>query len=423
MSQFLKGQLKTTKTILYHRSIGVPSSSWHSNHFSTHPTATKTSTKQRNMSLKKQNKRRQFTRLDWQSDQPTKANDAPLSRKWMSKTQTEVTETFSVTSYNLLAPSLIEAHPELYRGISKSDINWTARLARICERLKQNNSEIICLQEIEERDCEELENRLRAHGMAYNVSYCKRTDTGLYDGCALLVSDRFEILSTQKVAFNKVSADYRFNVCITALLKCAKTQKQVLVATTHLLWNPRRGDIKVCQLNVIFGVIQGLLKDCPQTPIILAGDFNLLPSSLIYRYLVEGFIQPHLASGTESLWSGQIDTPRGLSLEDKGAKKINHPFKLKSAYHPHTHPNGRPFVSTHHDAAETLVDYILFGAMNGSPECLACTRVLCPPTQTTKMPNRYDPSDHHFLLAEFGFINESQQSAPKFLLSDFPALK
>lgn len=69
------------------------------------------------------------------------------------------------------------------------------------------------------------------------------------------------------------------------------------VATTHLLYNPRRQDIRLAQVQILLAELDRIAK-IPQTkggeeepnhyPIILSGDFNLQPYSAPYNLIVNG---------------------------------------------------------------------------------------------------------------------------------------
>lgn len=75
---------------------------------------------------------------------------------------------------------------------------------------------------------------------------------------------------------------------------------QFIVATTHLLYNPRRHDIRLAQTQVLLAELDRMsyreLKQpgCPRRdplPIIITGDFNLEFSSEAYKLVTEGFVR------------------------------------------------------------------------------------------------------------------------------------
>lgn len=67
-----------------------------------------------------------------------------------------------------------------------------------------------------------------------------------------------------------------------------------LVATTHLLYNPKRQDIRLAQVQILLAELDRISKvptgDGARVhlPIILSGDFNLKPYSAPYNLIVNG---------------------------------------------------------------------------------------------------------------------------------------
>lgn len=64
----------------------------------------------------------------------------------------------------------------------------------------------------------------------------------------------------------------------------------ICVANTHLLYNPRRGDIKLTQLAMLLAEISSVAhqKDGSFCPIVMCGDFNSVPGSPLYSFIKEG---------------------------------------------------------------------------------------------------------------------------------------
>ena len=67
-----------------------------------------------------------------------------------------------------------------------------------------------------------------------------------------------------------------------------------MVATTHILFNKRRTDIKLSQLAVLltdldsFAREEGPSGSSGHVPVILSGDFNMTPDSPIISNFVQG---------------------------------------------------------------------------------------------------------------------------------------
>lgn len=71
--------------------------------------------------------------------------------------------------------------------------------------------------------------------------------------------------------------------------------KQLIVANTHLLFNPRRGDVKLAQLMVLLAELDkcGCTGEHPDmyAPVIMCGDFNSEPHSDIYKLILMGCLE------------------------------------------------------------------------------------------------------------------------------------
>lgn len=92
----------------------------------------------------------------------------------------------------------------------------------------------------------------------------------------------------------------RHNVGIVLLLRPLVAQGAALkesgpplcLANTHLLFNPRRGDVKLAQLAIMLAEIDAVVKSCKvkgeHCNVVLCGDFNSLPNTPLYQLIVTG---------------------------------------------------------------------------------------------------------------------------------------
>ena len=128
------------------------------------------------------------------------------------------------------------------------------------------------------------------------------------DGCATFFKEsRFTLVKSKLVSFNKpeVKLMDRDNVAVVVLLKPRATgsssrhtgNNMVCVSNTHLLFNKKRGDIKLAQLSCLFSEIEEIARillpgkgGSSYHPIICCGDFNSTPFSPIYNFVVKGFL-------------------------------------------------------------------------------------------------------------------------------------
>lgn len=88
----------------------------------------------------------------------------------------------------------------------------------------------------------------------------------------------------------------RENVALSLKL-CVKSNPKstFVVTTTHLLYNPRRDDVRLAQVQLILAELEKFAKDPspPNSycPIIWCGDFNFTHHNAIFKLITKGSIQ------------------------------------------------------------------------------------------------------------------------------------
>lgn len=374
---------------------------------------------------------------------------------------------FSVASYNILSQELLEDNAYLYRHCHPAVLPWSHRLPNLLAEIQRLDADILCLQEVQEDHyLSQIKPALQTLG--YQCAYKKRTGSKP-DGCAIVFRDsRLSLLSSNPVEF-LVPGDTlldRDNVGLVVLLQPRLNPSAViLVANTHLLYNPRRGDIKLAQLAILLAEIDRLsrLPDGSASAVVLCGDFNSTPWSPLYSLLTEGYLDYRglsigMVSGQEvspkghrllscPIWSpslgitqrcryqsqsaessGSSPTVEGaisnLTVEDVAAsaaaavaaalhrKRLEHDLKLQSTYQHCLLPDGRPEVTTCHSRTAITVDYILYTPELHSGTSLPGGRGLQllgklslvshqELQEVAGLPNQHHSSDHLPLLARF----------------------
>ncbi|NXG20359.1 ANGE2 protein, partial [Grallaria varia] len=388
-----------------------------------------------------------------------------------SNTESEATFDFTVMSYNILSQNLLEDNSHLYKHCRQRLLFWTYRFPNILQEIKQLDADVLCLQEVQE-DHYRTEMKSHLESLGYHCEYKMRTGRKP-DGCAICFkTSKFSLISSNPVEFFRRDIPLldRDNVGLVLLLQPrfhCKTNSAICIANTHLLYNPRRGDIKLTQLAMLLAEIASVApqKDGSFCPIIICGDFNSVPGSPLYRFIKEGKLNYEgLAIGKVS---GQEQFPRGqriLSIpiwpkklgisqncvyeirqqqkeEDAGEKleeakldntqeiviateklssKLQHHFKLSSVYSHYFPETGIPEVTTCHSRSAVTVDYIFYSAANddtvaqpgaedsfrGGLKLLGRLALLAEKDLWTVngLPNENNSSDHLPLLAEFRLI-------------------
>ncbi|XP_041661585.1 protein angel homolog 2 isoform X2 [Cheilinus undulatus] len=373
---------------------------------------------------------------------------------------------FTVMSYNILSQDLLLDNAYLYRHCNPSVLPWDHRLPNLLAEIKQYDADILCLQEVQE---DHYKNQIKPalQALGYQCEYKKRTGRKP-DGCAVIFkTSRLSLLSSNPVEFYRQGDPLldRDNVGLVLLLQPNDTTGEsdscICVANTHLLYNPRRGDIKLAQLAILLAEINRLCRppDGLTNPVVLCGDFNSTPWSPLYNFLTTGCLdyrgmQIGMVSGQESsprgqrllpspIWSHSLGidyqcqykkptaesssspTVEGaisnLTVEDLATTaaaaasqraRIEHGLKLQSSYKHLLMPDGRPEITTCHSRTAMTVDYIMY-----TPE------LITPPSlpggwslqllgrlslvsqselkEVNGLPNQHHSSDHLPLLARF----------------------
>lgn len=222
-------------------------------------------------------------------------------RKWKriekgrSSNNTEDFFILKLLSFNILAQNLLEDHSYLYMGHNKKALKWKTRKLLVIEEIFEAKANVICLQEMQEEHLLDFVTPFKQRG--YEYLYKKRTNDKK-DGLLLLYrSNEFVLLDYAKVELYQSGVELlnRDNVGIIAKLALqGNPETQVVVATTHLLYNPRRNDVRLAQIQLLLAEIERIAFIENTTtgpkylPIILAGDFNLEPFTGVYKFLTEG---------------------------------------------------------------------------------------------------------------------------------------
>ncbi|XP_041831423.1 protein angel homolog 2 isoform X2 [Melanotaenia boesemani] len=375
---------------------------------------------------------------------------------------------FSVMSYNILSQELLQDNAYLYRHCDPSILHWEYRLPNLLAEIQQHDADILCLQEVQ---MDHYENQIKPalQALGYHCELKKRTGSKP-DGCAVIFkTSRFSLLSTNPVEFFRHGDALldRDNVGLVVLLQPRNSISQsdpssfICVANTHLLYNPRRGDVKLAQLAILLAEINRLsrLPDGSTNPVVLCGDFNSVPCSPLYSFMTTGCLE---YEGLQiSMVSGQETSPRGqrfltspiwshslginhqcqyesklradpspssptaveggisnLSVEDpataaaSNSVRLEHSLKLQSSYQHHLVPDGRPEITTCHSRTALTVDYILYSPDFNTTSSLPGGRGLqllgrlslvgeSELEEVRGLPNQHHSSDHLPLLVSF----------------------
>lgn len=293
--------------------------------------------------------------------------------------------------------------------------------------------------------------------MGYDGIFKKRTNEK-QDGCATFwKKSLFRMTDYKLIEFNRVSDDSsldRDNIAIIVLLESIneKFRNRLCVANTHLLYNPRRGDIKLAQLMILLAEIESIRRNNERDSVLICGDFNAVPFSEFYNFVDKGRLQVDNVE-TKTL-SGQDEPPNSRLLKpqlgrDFISKRLNitdecrfsnddsstfvqdsgllkHHLNLKSVYR-HISRNRRGTrtmeATTSHNRTNQTVDYIFYAvsekkrkeergreyiaSTEGNLKLLSSLRLPTVEEMNDfgRLPNAFISSDHVLLMARFLLIS------------------
>ena len=157
----------------------------------------------------------------------------------------------------------------------------------------------------------------------------------------------------------------------------------VIVANTHIHWNPEFSDVKLVQTQIFTEKLTELRKKYKMPPLIVCGDFNSTPDSGVYELITKGKVSashPELLSFKYGKY-----TQQGMS----------HELPLISCYGMY----GEPAFTNYTTDFIGVLDYIFCTQDNCKP-----SNVLAPPNEDDilsyngALPNPFNCSDHILLF-------------------------
>ncbi|KAK1411740.1 hypothetical protein QVD17_32434 [Tagetes erecta] len=205
---------------------------------------------------------------------------------------------FSVVSYNILAHYLATNHrTQLYSHIPPHILHWEHRIKSILFELSLWSADICCLQEVDR--FQDFQQPLKIRG--YNGIWKMRTGDPI-DGCAIFWrSSRFKLLHEEAIEFNKFGLrDNVAQICVFESLReksssgspapapapCSEGRRnKVVICNIHVLYNPKRGEIKLGQVRLLLEKAYATSKLWDDAPVVLCGDYNSTPKSPLYNFI------------------------------------------------------------------------------------------------------------------------------------------
>ncbi|QPG76542.1 hypothetical protein FOA43_003931 [Brettanomyces nanus] len=235
--------------------------------------------------------------------------------------------TITISSYNILCRHYM--WEKVYGHLPPEFRSWRNRFNLLNKNFSDMSKfcDIMCFQEMEFKMYVEFwEEYMRGKnfGSIFERKLSPRywdRNLVMMDGVSIFYNqETFKLLNYERIelaSFFKNPALYeqtkdtahrlvsRNTVALIAVLQHVRTHEVFFVANTHLYWSPRHEDVKLLQAYELTELIwkavrryyqlsesetRSKLQSKDGINIILAGDFNSSPESLVYRYLTDGYI-------------------------------------------------------------------------------------------------------------------------------------
>lgn len=189
----------------------------------------------------------------------------------------------------------------------------------------------------------------------------------------------------------------RCNVAIIAKFASKRLKSvQFVVATTHLLYNPRRDDIRTAQLQVLLAELDRMsahTETHEPLPIILTGDFNCLPSSQPYQLIHHG----HINSNNLPIRLGIMDDCQHINVaahKNRQTTSLFHSSKANS--------NGEECCESE-EKEDCMIKYVNECGMPYNTGSLWHSLNLTPTLTSTDMASTYQ---HEWIMVDFIFYTK-----------------
>jgi uncharacterized protein with PIN domain/endonuclease/exonuclease/phosphatase family metal-dependent hydrolase len=232
---------------------------------------------------------------------------------------------FSTASWNILGDQY--ARFDTYPYCSSLALDCEQRHERIISQILSILPNLIAIQEL---DNPKLEARIQEIG--YRTVFAKRPRKK-YDGVAIAVDPMVfhlehhcvldlnqivldleiaSLLKIQHIELSSVKDRYlKDNIALIAVVRHLETNRLIIVVNCHLYWNPLHSEVKLRQIAYILHRMNGFAAELnleKDIPILLMGDFNSKPSSLVYDFITNGKVEEELdeSENTKLLVEGNL---------------------------------------------------------------------------------------------------------------------
>ncbi|GIZ37884.1 hypothetical protein CKM354_000131400 [Cercospora kikuchii] len=383
--------------------------------------------------------------------------EPPVDRAWIPLVEesTDFADSFTLLSWNILCDRAASA--TMYGYTPSEALSWQRRRDMILDEMKGRAADIMCLQEMDVENFAEFFRPNLSHTDYKGVFFPKSRaqtmrdeESKNVDGCAIfwknskyiVLDKQFLVFSQEAIRRPDMKGEHdvynrimpRDHVAIVLFLENRETGSRLIVANTHLTWEPWHSDIKIIQVAILMEHIQKLsekyakwpaLKDAEKKmfefgsednadgtanvpirpgpslkydesthiPLIICGDFNSTSKSGVYDLITQG----SLSNSYEELGK--------YSYGDFTRNGMSHPFSLKSAY---SHIGEMKFTNYTPDFRQ-VIDWQFYSTQSMQVTGLLGEVDKDYMKRVPGFPNHYFPSDHLPLMTQFAIKEKKER--------------
>ena len=193
-----------------------------------------------------------------------------------------------------MAQTNLTGHQNLYRGKPQYLLEWDYRWSGIQREINTFNPDIVTFQEVQFSGPDHFSEQIKPWFTQLGYEDVSQRRTGdKQDGCAIFFrKDMFNLMSSRGILYkqNDVPLLDKDNIGLVCCLR-TNTGSRLVVATTHLLFNPKRHEIRLAQTALLLTELDRIAWDKNKksyVPVILTGDLNTQPFSDTYNLLTRG---------------------------------------------------------------------------------------------------------------------------------------
>ncbi|RZC73917.1 hypothetical protein C5167_049397 [Papaver somniferum] len=194
---------------------------------------------------------------------------------------------FRIVSYNILGQCYVKS--SYFPHSPKPCLRFKARSEAVLSTLKSLESDFLCLQELDEYDSFYKEN---VESLGYSKLVLE--DTVDYNDLVESVQNKAEDFGDRGDPNDPRVRLKRDCVGIMGAFKLKDLRQHlIIVANTHIYWDPEWTDVKLAQVKYLlsrlarFKEVASNKFGCTSS-VVLCGDFNSTPGDKVYEYLISG---------------------------------------------------------------------------------------------------------------------------------------